>query len=120
MLTLTLLFLSSFIFISLIAIGIFGKAPVMITLGAGLALAIGILVPAGGVQEFDGSYNSTYTYHNVTNSSINSILRVENYIVHQNNNTVWALGIILMLIGLTTFLYSATLILKRAPEEREG
>jgi hypothetical protein len=102
------------------AIGVFGKAPIIIGLSAALALVVGILLPAGGLQEFDGSYNSTYAYHNATNTSISGVVRVENFIIHQNNNTVWALGIILMLIGLTTFLYAATLIKHGPPDEREG
>lgn len=120
MLTLTLLFLFSFIFLGLMAIGVFGKAPVIIALSAALALAVGVLLPAGGLQEFDGSYNSTYSYHNATNTSISGIIRVENFIIHQNNNTVWALGIILMLIGVSSFIYAATLIKRGPPDEREG
>lgn len=106
MLSITLLFLSFFISLILLVIGIFGRSPTFIGMAGFIIIITGVAMGVYGVTEFDGSYNSTYSYHNASNISINGITRVENYVVHKTDQAFQAIEWTLVLVGLATLIYA--------------
>jgi len=114
-LTTTLLFLSFFVSFVFLSVGVFGSYrfnSVLVSIAGFLLIFAGIAAGAGGVIEYDGSYNSTYSYHNTTNVTVNTIARVANYAVHKTDNTFTAFYLILIGIGIALLIYGAMLYAK--------
>lgn len=117
MITITALFLFFFVFLGLLGIGIAGRSAVWVLCASGLLILVSLYGLADGVQEYDGSYNSSYTYHNSSNVSINAITRVANYTVktHTDSNTLAALGV-LVLVGMAGVAYAGFMVMSPKKE----
>ena len=109
MISITLLFLSFFISLILLAVGIFGRSPTFIGIAGLIIIVTGLAMGIYGIVEFDGSYNSTYTYHNATNTSVSGITRVENYITHKADTPFQIIYWTLVMVGIATFIYAVML-----------
>lgn len=112
MITTTLLTLFSFFSLFFILIGIYMKSPVITIAGAVTFLFTGLATITGGVQEFDGTKNSTTTieYLDSTNTSVSNITLTTspNYSV-RNDYTVTAWSLFMIVSGLSTLVYGATI-----------
>ena len=112
MITTTLLTLFSFFSLFFILIGIYTKSPVLTIAGAVTFLFTGLATITGGVQEFDGTKNSTSTvaYLDAANTSVANITlsTAPNYAV-RNDLVVTSWSLFMILSGLATLVYGATI-----------
>lgn len=112
MITTTLLTLFSFFSLFFILIGIYTKSPVLTIAGAVTFLFTGLATITGGVQEFDGTKNSTSTvaYLDAANTSVANITltTAPNYTV-RNDYPVTAWSLFMILSGIGTLIYGATI-----------
>jgi hypothetical protein len=112
MITTTLLTLFSFFSLFFILIGIYTKSPVLTIAGAVTFLFTGLATITGGVQEFDGTKNSTSTvkYLDAANTSVANITltTAPNYAV-RNDYPVIAWSLFMIMSGLATVIYGATI-----------
>jgi hypothetical protein len=100
---LSLLFLFSFLSLSIFAIGVAARVPFICMGGAGILVLTGFLLGAVGLQEYDGTANSVITYQYLTSANASvanaTITRTANYV--QVNSTVSnGAALVFVIIGL--------------------
>lgn len=102
MITSTLFFI--FIFLSLVslAIGILSKSPLLAIIAGLILLFSSFSSLAGGIKEYDGSFNRTTNFTATTNQTLN--WEVSNYTI-MNDYSNQAISLICVLAGVGFMLY---------------